>query len=100
MPVLFVRPAGSDLMKRPTFWERLGTPSDWPRRGPHSGYVMCPECGRHGFVGGTWADACLRNGHPYLCVCGQKFSSATGAAGHVRLTRDGDHALVDTDSES
>jgi hypothetical protein len=78
----------------------LRAPADWPRYRGSKVFVQCPECGRRGMPGGTWADACLRNGHPYWCMCGRMFSTRTGLSSHVRRTRAGDHAELDIPYQS
>jgi hypothetical protein len=43
--------------------------------------VQCLVCGRRGYPGGSWQDAC-RAGHPYVCGCGRRFSTKQGLMSH------------------
>lgn len=58
----------------------------------HREKVHCTICGRAGYAGGPWQDAC-RAGHPWACSCGRRFSGRAGIAAHVRRAGQG-HAIA------
>jgi hypothetical protein len=51
--------------------------------------MVCVTCGRSGYRMGSWADACLKNGHPYACPCGRRFSTKGGLSAHRIQRRTG-----------
>ena len=48
--------------------------------------LRCDICGRTGYGGGTWMDAC-REGHPHQCPCGRRFTSTSGLSAHQKPRR-------------
>jgi len=65
-----------------------------PTGNHHRNRVKCTVCGRPGYAGGSWQDAC-RQGHPYACSCGRKFATLVSITGHLRSGAP-DHFTVST----
>lgn len=56
---------------------------------PYGSKLRCTVCGRTGYRGGRWAQAC-EAGHPHRCTtCGRRFSTPSGIASHRRHQRAG-----------
>jgi len=68
-----------------------------PTGNHHRRRVKCTICGRPGYAGGPWQDAC-RRGHPFSCSCGRRFSGQAAIAGHLRQAGQ-DHFTVDRPPE-
>lgn len=45
--------------------------------------IRCTFCGRTGYMDGYWLDNCLK-GHPFVCSCGNVFSTKQAIATHRR----------------
>lgn len=45
--------------------------------------IRCTFCGRVGYSDGYWVDNCLK-GHPFVCSCGNVFSSKQAIGTHRR----------------
>lgn len=59
----------------------------------HSSKIKCAVCGRSGYYGGSWYEACAI-GHNYVCDCGKKFSTGQAFAHHTRGFRWGNACPV------
>jgi hypothetical protein len=56
----------------------------WPRT--PRGKVMCPECGRAGYLGGSWTH---KHEHHETCTCGKVVSHSGLATHRTQMARYG-----------